>query len=94
MTPAEIARTVLGAALAVDAHPFTMTVRPRRIDLLVRDHRVVVETSGGVLRVTWVCAPVGSGPATRDQRVALDDADEGVVGRMVGTAIDERRTPF
>lgn len=94
MTLAEIAHAALGEALAADAHPVTLTVRPRRIDLLVRDRRVVVEVSGGVLRVTWVGAPVGGGPATRDLHVALDDAHEAVVGAMVRRAVEEGMTPF
>lgn len=92
MTPAEVARAVLDAAMATAAHPVTLTVRPRRVDVLVRDHRVVVEVVGGVLRVIWVGAPVG-GPATRDRRVTLDDADSGVVGAMVRRAVGTGRTP-
>jgi hypothetical protein len=92
VTIAEIARAVLEAALAADARPLTLTVRPRRLDLLVRDHRVVVEVSGGVLRVVWVGAAVGGGPATRDRRVALDDADETIVGAMVRRAVEEAMT--
>lgn len=94
MTFSEVARAVLDAALAADAHPISLTIRPRRIDLLARDHRVVVDVSGGGLRVVWVSAPVSGGPATRDQRVALDDADAVVVGAMVRRAVDEGLTPF
>lgn len=87
MTLSEVARAVLEAALAADALPVTLTVRPRHVDVLVRDHRVVVEVVGGVLRVIWVGAPVG-GPATRDRRVTLDDADEAVVGELVRRGIE------
>jgi hypothetical protein len=84
-----IARAALDTALAADAHPVTLTVRPRRLDLLVRDHRVVIEIRGGVLRVIWVGAPLGGGPATRERRVPLDDADEAVVGDIVRGAVEE-----
>lgn len=91
MTFEEVARAVLDAALATDARPLTLTVRPRRVDVLVRDHRVVVEVSRGVLRVTWVGAAVGGGRATKDLRVALDDTDEWVVGAMVRRAVEAER---
>lgn len=94
MTFSEVADAVLDAALAADATPVTLTVRPRRVDVLVRDHRVVVEVVRGVLRVAWVGAPVRGGPATRDERVPLDDADAGVVGEMVRRAVEEGMTPF
>lgn len=93
VTFGEVAQAVLAAAVATDARPITLTIRPRRIDLLVCDHRVVVEVARGVVRVVWVGTPIG-GPATRDPRVALDDADEAVVAAMVGRAIEEGMTPF
>ena len=94
MTPSEVARAVLDAALATGAHPITLTLWPRRIRLLSRDHRVAVEIRGGVLRVVWVGVPVDGRPATRDERLTLDDAEEAVVGEMVRRALEEGRTPF
>jgi hypothetical protein len=94
MTFTQVARAVLDAALAAEARPVTLTIRPRRVDLVVLDRRVVVEVVRGVLRVVWVAAPVGYGPATTDVRVALDDADETLVAAMVRGAIEEGLTPF
>ena len=94
MTLADIAHVALAEALAADAHPVTLTVRPCRIDLVVRDHRVIVEIRRGILRVVWVVLPVGMEQATSDERVALDDADTGVVGAMVRRAVDAGLTPF
>ncbi len=48
---ADIARAVLDAAMETTARPVTLTVRRRRVDLLVLDHRVVVEVVRGVLRI-------------------------------------------
>jgi hypothetical protein len=94
VTFSEVARAVLDAALAADARPVEITVTGRRVGVVVRDHRVIVEISGGVLRVVWVDPTPGCCPRTRDLRVALDDADKGVVGGMVRRAIEEGVTPL
>lgn len=94
MTLTEIARAVLEAALAADARPVEITVTGRRVGVVVCDHRVIVEVSGGVLRVVYVDPTPGPGPHTRDLRIALDDADAGVVGAMVRRAVEEGLTPF
>lgn len=94
MTPAEIAHAVLSAALAADARPVQITIAGRRVGVVIRDHRVIVEVSGGVLRVVWVHPTPGPGPHTRDLRVALDDADAVVVGAIVSRAIEEGMAPF
>lgn len=94
MTLAQVARAVLDAALAADARPVEIRVTKRRVGVVVRDHRVIVEISRGVLRVVWVDPTPGCCPRTRDLRVALDDADEGVVGALVRRAIEEGLTPF
>ena len=91
---ADVARAVLESALATTARPLTITVRRRRLDLLVLDHRVVVEVVRGVLRIVWVGAPVGDGPATRDRRIVLDDASNELVREIVGMAVEEGLTPF
>jgi hypothetical protein len=80
--------------LAEVSHAVALSISGRRVDLVIRDHRVVVEVARGVLRVVWVGAPVGGGPATRDHRVPLDDADEMFVAAMVKGAIEEGLTPF
>lgn len=94
MTLAQVARAVLDAALAADARPVEMTIAGRRVGVVVRDHRVIVEIVGGVLRVVYVDPMPGPGPHTRVLRVALDDADAGVVGAMVRRAVEEGLTPF
>lgn len=94
MTLSEIARAVLDAALATDARPVEITVSGRRVGVVIRDHRVIVEICGGVLRVIYVDPTPGPGPHTRLLGVALDDADEAVVGGMVRAAIEEGLTPF
>ena len=94
MTFEEIAHVALTEALAARAHPVELTVCPHRIDLVVQDHRVVIDVRHGVVRVGYVHPAPGDGPATRDQRVALDDADPGVVGAMVGRAVAAGLTPF
>jgi hypothetical protein len=94
MTIAEIAHVALTEALATRAHPIEMTVHPHRLDLVVQDHRVVVEVWNGVVRVHFVHPSPGDGPATRDQRVRLDDADAEIVGWMVRKAITAALTPF
>ena len=94
MTLSEIAHVVLAEALAARACAVSVTVRPHRVDAVVYDHRVVVEVRHGILRVAFVHPNPGDGPATRDQRVALDDADAGVVGVMVRGAIAVGLTPF
>lgn len=91
---ADIARAVLESALATTARPVTVTVQRRRLDLLVRDHRVVVEVVRGVLRIVWVGAQVGDGPATRDRRIVLDDASNALVREIVETAVEDGLTPF
>lgn len=94
MTLAAIAHVVLAEALATDARPVEIRVTGRRVGLVIRDHRVIVEIVGGVLRVIYVDPTPGPGPHTRVLRVALDDADAGVVAAMVMKAIEEGRTPF
>lgn len=94
MRIADVARVVLDAALAADARPVEVTVTGRRVGVVIREHRVIVEVMGGVLRVIYVDPTPGCCPHTRDLRVALDDADEEVVGTMVRRAIAEGLTPF
>lgn len=94
MTLSEIARAVLDAALATDARPVEITVTGRRVGVVVRDHRVIVEISGGVLRIVYVDPMPGPGPHTRVLRVALDGADSTLVPAMVTRAIEAGITPF
>ena len=94
MTISEIAHVALTEALAARAHPVELTVSRHRVDVVVRDHRIVVEARCGKLRVHFVHPNPGDGPATRDQRVRLDDADETVVGEMVRRAVKAGLTPF
>lgn len=94
MTLSDIAHAVLDAALAADACPVEIRVTGRRVGVVIRDHRVIVEISRGVLRVIYVAPTPGPGPHTRVLRVALDDADAGVVGGMVRRAVEEGMTPF
>lgn len=94
MTLTDIAHAVLAEALASRVQPVSLTVSAHRLDLVIRDHRVLVEVRHGVLRIVYVCPAPGEGPATRDQRLLLDEASEAVVGAWVRLAIVEGLTPF
>lgn len=94
MTLGEVAQVVLAEALAARVRPVTVTVGRHRVDLIVRDHRVTVEVWRGMLRVVYIHPAPGEGPATRDQRLPLDDAEVVVVGALVRLAIVEGLMPF
>jgi hypothetical protein len=94
MNFADVARVTLDVAFATRAYPVSMTVRHNQASILVRDHRVTVELWYGILRVIYVHPAPGDGPATRDARVPMDDADAEVVGAMVRSAVAAGLTAF
>lgn len=94
MTLGEVAQAVLAAGLASGLQPISISVRQRRIDLVIRDHRVLIEVVRGIVRIVWVGPSAGDGPLTKDERFPLDDADPAVVDELIRKAIDGGMTPF